>query len=233
MLRSAIRVLSGAIMVLGVLVLVWGGVTYWWGDPVTAYYTRREQRELKRELIEREASFAAALAKSQATTRQPGETTPKPISAPVVPLDKIAQRYRLSVADGSAIGTIHVPRLGLNMVMVEGTTHDALKKGPGRDDRTFMPGEGELVYIAGHRTTYGAPFAHIDSLRLGDRIELQLPYATVTYKVTRHIIVPADDLSRLKSRDVELLALQACHPRFSARERYIVYARPIKFTRVD
>lgn len=232
MLRSAIRLLSGAIMVLGVVVLVWGGVTYWYGDPITAYYTRREQRELKRELIEREASFAATLAKSQATTPQP-ETAPKPISAPVVPLDRIARRYRHSVADGSAIGTIHVPRLGLNMVMVEGTTHDALKKGPGRDDRTFMPGEGELVYVAGHRTTYGAPFAHIDSLRLGDKIELQLPYATVTYRVTRHIIVPADDLARLKSHDVELLALQACHPRFSARERYIVYARPVKFTRVD
>jgi sortase A len=232
MLRSAIRLLGGAIMVLGAVILVWGGVTFWWGDPVTAYYTRREQRELKRELVAREASFAAALAKSQQVA-QPDETTSKPISAPVTPLDKIAKRYRLSVADGSAIGTIRVPRLGLNMVMVEGTTHDALKKGPGRDARTFMPGEGELVYIAGHRTTYGAPFAHIDSLRAGDRIELRLPYVAVTYRVTRHIIVPADDLARLKSRDVELLALQACHPRFSARERYIVYARPIKFTRVD
>ena len=53
--------------------------------------------------------------------------------------------------------------MGLNMILVNGTDHDTLKKGPGRDLRTFMPGENRLVYIAGHRTTYLAPFSHIDS----------------------------------------------------------------------
>ena len=61
----------------------------------------------------------------------------------------------------AAIARLEVPRLGLDMVVVDGTDGDTLRKGPARDRRTFMPGQGELVYVAGHRTTYGAPFAEI------------------------------------------------------------------------
>jgi LPXTG-site transpeptidase (sortase) family protein len=85
-----------------------------------------------------------------------------------------------------------------------------------------------LIYIAGHRTTYLAPFAHIDSLRRGDSVTLELPYATFVYQITGHVIVPADDVARLKSRGYEQVALQACHPRFFATHRYIAYARPVR-----
>ena len=61
------------------------------------------------------------------------------------------------------------------MILVDGTNHDALVRGPGVDRRTHLPGEGQLVYVAGHRTTYGAPFAHIDRLRKGDLIEMEMP----------------------------------------------------------
>ncbi len=114
------------------------------------------------------------------------------------------------------------------MIFLDGTTESSLERGPGRDLQTFMPGENRLVYIAGHRTTFLAPFSHIDSLKVGDRITLELPYATFTYQVTRHIIVPANDLAVLRPGHTELLALQACHPRFFATHRYIVYARPVK-----
>ena len=113
------------------------------------------------------------------------------------------------------------------MILVDGTDSGSLMKGPGFDQRTRLPGEGQLVYIAGHRTTYGAPFAHIDRLREGDRVVLEMPYGTFAYRVVSHVIVPATDIARLRSRGREEVALQACHPRFSARERYIVYARPI------
>ncbi len=120
-----------------------------------------------------------------------------------------------------------MPRLGLNMVLVNGTDHDSLTKGPGRDPRTYLPGQHQLTYIAGHRTTYLAPFAHIDRLRQGDRITVKMPYGTFVYSVTHHVIVPANDLARLHSPGHELVALQACYPRFSARQRYIVYGRPV------
>jgi sortase A len=93
-----------------------------------------------------------------------------------------------------------------------------------------MPGEGRLVYIAGHRTTYAAPFAHIDRLRPGDRISLTTPYATFRYAVRDHRIVRSDALEVLRSRGREELVLQACHPRFFATHRYLVDARPISIT---
>jgi sortase A len=111
------------------------------------------------------------------------------------------------------------------MVFVEGTDDASLRKGPGRDRRTYMPGEGQLVYIAGHRTTYLAPFAHIERLKPGDPVTLDVPYGTFTYRVLKHRIVLANDLSVLRSHGHEVVELQACHPRFFASHRYIAYAR--------
>jgi sortase A len=91
-----------------------------------------------------------------------------------------------------------------------------------------MPGENRLVYIAGHRTTYLAPFSHIDRLRTGDRVMLEVPYGIFVYAVTQHRIVKATDLSVLRSPRHERLELQACHPRFFATHRYIAYARLIR-----
>jgi len=119
-------------------------------------------------------------------------------------------------------------RLGLNAILVAGTDNDSLTKGPGWDQSTFLPGESQLVYIAGHRTTYSAPFAHIDSLRPGDLVTIEVPYGTFTYAVRSHRVVPADDLSQLESHGREVVALQACHPRFFATHRYIAYAVPVR-----
>ncbi|HZC30132.1 MAG TPA: class E sortase, partial [Gaiellaceae bacterium] len=124
-----------------------------------------------------------------------------------------------------AIGRILIGRIGLNMVLVNGTDHESLKSGPGRDLESSMPGQNRLVYIAGHRTTYLAPFADINDIRPGDYIRLEMPYATFVYRAYMHRIVPANDLAVLRSPPHELLELQACHPRFFATHRYIVYAR--------
>jgi sortase A len=121
-----------------------------------------------------------------------------------------------------------VPRLGLKSIVVNGTSHDDLTRGPGRELSTYMPGQNELIYVAGHRTTYLAPFAHIDSLRPGDRITFVVPYGTFEYEVTGHRIVPSDDLSVLRSHHKEQLILQACHPRFFATHRYLAYAKLIR-----
>ncbi len=131
----------------------------------------------------------------------------------------------MSATEGQAIGRLHVPRLDLDMVLVNGTTSTSLKKGPGRDPRTYMPGQGQLVYIAGHRTTYAAPFAHIERMKVGDPIVVDMPYGRFRYAVTGHTIVASDDLSVLRTTGKERLALQACHPRFFATQRYIVWAR--------
>jgi sortase A len=214
-MRRWIRLLGTVLVVLGVLTLIWAGVVWRWQDPFTALYTTWRQHQLTAQYDKRVEAFSApAPAASVAAERRS--------------IAREARRYRLESKRGEAIGRIRAPRMGVNMILVNGTDHETLKKGPGRDLRTFMPGENRLVYIAGHRTTYLAPFSHIDRLRPGDRITIEVPYATFIYSVTHHRIVKATDLSVLRSPRHELLELQACHPRFFATHRYIAYARLLR-----
>ena len=199
-----------------------------WQDPFTALYTTWKQRQLVGAYEKRIETFAPQLpsAPHGATTVE-AQRTPK-WSLVKRQLASVAAVYRRSSKPGEGIARIKVPRLGLNMIVVNGTDSDSLKKGPGRDPRTYMPGQGQLVYIAGHRTTYLAPFGDIDKLRTGDRVTLELPYATMIYVITGHRIVRADYMEALRSRDREEVALQACWPRFFASHRYIAYGQPVR-----
>jgi sortase A len=222
--RRALRRAANAAIVLGLLTCGWALWTWQWGDPVTGAVTAWEQRELGREYERVVRSYAAA------TPAAAGKNGVSPLM-PAVPLAEAARRYRLGSRAGDAIARLRIGRIGVRAVVVNGTAAGDLRRGPGRDLRTFMPGEGERAYVAGHRTTFGAPFAHIDALRAGDRIELDLPYARFIYAVVGHRIVDDQELSVLRSRGREELLLQACHPRFSASERYIVFARTVGVTR--
>jgi sortase A len=215
-MRRWARFTGTVLIALGVLTLVWAAVVWQWQDPFTALYTTWRQHQLTSQYEKRAKTFDAAPIAGGS------------IAAEQKTIARLARRYRLDSKRGEALGRIKVPRMGINMILVNGTDHDTLKKGPGRDLRTFMPGENRLVYVAGHRTTYLAPFSHVDRLRAGDRVTIELPYATFVYSVTHHRIVVATDLSVLRSPRHELLELQACHPRFFASHRYIAYARLIR-----
>jgi len=221
LLRRIARWVGGAMILAGVLGIAWVLTVWLWQDPFTGIYTRIQQHKLAGRYEQQLKRFAPpAPVKPQAQ--------PITIAQEKREIAAAARRYRLATKEGDAIGRIHVPALGLNMILVDGTSHDSLTKGPGRDLRTYMPGEHQLVYVAGHRTTYLAPFAHIERLEPGDRVTIELPYATFVYRITGHKIVPATDLSQLTSHGREVVALQACHPRFFASERYIAYATPIR-----
>ena len=210
--RRPLRILGTVLIVAGSLTLVWALVVWQWQDPFTALYTKWKQHQLSSQYEKRVHSFASSVSGGS-------------LAAERSSIAREAKAYRADSGRGVAIGRLRVPRMGINMVLVNGTDHDTLKKGPGRDLRTFMPGENRLVYIAGHRTTYLAPFSHIDRMRAGDRVTIEVPYGTFIYSVTRHRIVKATDLSVLRSPRYEVVELQACHPRFFASHRYIVYAR--------
>jgi sortase A len=194
----------------GALALLWTLLVWQWRDPFTSLYTEVEQRRLARAYEELSSSAALVTARGDVA--------------------RTAKAQRLAAGLGEPIGRIRIERLDLDMVLVNGTDPASLRKGPGRDLRSFMPGEGRLVYVAGHRTTYRAPFADIDSLRKGDRIEIEVPYGTFAYVVAGHRVVDARDLSVLRSPKREVLRLQACHPRFFASQRYVVFARPVEPT---
>jgi sortase A len=214
-------------IVLGVGAVVWVVVVWQWQDPFTAIYTKYQQHKLASKFSRRFDEYRPPPA-ARPTAVRPG--APKPRDAERARIRVEADAYRKALKEGDPVGRLIVPRLGLKMVVVNGTSHDDLTKGPGRELHTYVPGENELIYVAGHRTTYLAPFARIDSLKPGDPITFVLPYATFEYEVTGHRIVASDDLSVLRTHHREMLALQACHPRFFATHRWIAYAKLVRVT---
>ena len=118
-----------------------------------------------------------------------------------------------------------IPRIDLDIVFVEGTDTASLQKGPGHYPSTAFPGQGKTIAIAGHRTTYLAPFDDIDKIEDGDEITLEMPYANFTYTVQKHKIVDPSDVWVIEDRGYERLVLSACHPKFSAAQRYIIFAK--------
>lgn len=215
-MRRFARTLGTLMIVAGVGLLAWALLVWRWEDPFTSLYTAWKQRELASSFDRRLSAY----------------DVPVPAGASLAAIRRTmrteATRYRRGAERGSAIGRLRAPRLGVNMIFVEGTDHESLKRGPGRQRQTFMPGEGNLIYIAGHRTTYSAPFSRIDRFERGDLVTLEMPYATFIYAITRHQIVASTATWVLRPRRREVLALQACHPRFFATHRYIAYAEPVR-----
>ena len=219
--RRVLRLVGAALIVMGASAIIWAIVVWQWQDPFTDVYTAYQQHKLASRYKKRLATYRLPVLHATATTKPSVAVEERQIAL-------AARRYRATLTVGEPVGRIKVHRLGLNAILVAGTDHDSLTKGPGWDRSTFLPGESQLVYIAGHRTTYSAPFAHIDSLWPGDLVTIEVPYGTFTYAVRSHRVVPADDLSQLESHGREVVALQACHPRFFATHRYIAYAVPVR-----
>jgi sortase A len=200
------RALGTALVVAGLLVLVDAAVTLAWQEPLSALRAGRAQDRLAAQL------HALELAAPQ----------------------RVAERAQVAVAaralarsrrDGQAVAELRIARIGLRAVVVRGTTAADLRQGPGLLAETPLPGQHGTTAIAGHRTTYGAPFRRLDALRRGDAITLRLPYASFRYRVEGRRIVAPGDLSVLRRVAHDRLVLSACHPLFSAARRIVVLAR--------
>jgi sortase A len=129
---------------------------------------------------------------------------------------------------GDAIGEIALPSLDKRFFVVEGTRTDDLRKGPGHYSDTPLPGERGTVAIAGHRTTYGAPFRNIDQVKRGQRIILSMPYGRYVYRVEKEQIVDDSALWITDPVGYNRLVLSACHPLYSAAQRLVVFARLVR-----
>jgi sortase A len=218
--RRPIRVFGTVLLAAGVLMLVWVVVVWRWEDPFTAIQTYFSQKHLRSAYVERSETFQRTL-----PVRPPRDPAVAWHEATIA-----ARRYSATLKQGGPVGRLRIGRLGLDIYVVQGTDHESLKKGPGHYIDSSLPGQGRLIYIAGHRTTYLAPFARINDIRNGDYMTLEVPYGTFEYRAVRHYVVPSDDLAVLRNTGHEILRLQACHPRFFATHRYIVDAALVAFT---
>jgi sortase A len=128
-------------------------------------------------------------------------------------------------SEGDALTRLLIPTIKVDTVVVEGTGASALRAGAGHYPNTPLPGEEGNVAIAGHRTTYGKPFANLDRLAVGDEILLETPIGRHVYKVTRPpFVVANNDFTVISQTPGHTLTLTTCHPKGSARQRLVVKA---------
>lgn len=126
--------------------------------------------------------------------------------------------------EGSAVGIITIPKLGLDKAIVEGTGTADLRQGPGHYRGTPLPGQPGNASIAGHRTTYGAPFSRLNDLVPGDPVMVTTSQGTFRYDVSRSLVVEPSDVSVVAPTATDELTLTTCTPRYSASHRLIVQA---------
>jgi sortase A len=215
MLRRVVRVASTVLIIAGGLLLLDAGLTVVWQEPVSAIYGRINQGKLGGELEKLEAAPLPPVER-RALQRLPDDDRK---------LAFLARSFKRRAKDGEAVGRIRIPRIGASYVVVDGTKPDDLRKGPGLYEQTPFPGADGTTAIAGHRTTYGAPFRRVDQLKKGNRIIVTMPYGVFTYTVERLQIVRPDALWVINRVSYDRLVLSACHPLYSAAKRIIVFAR--------
>jgi sortase A len=210
-----VRGLSNVLIFAGLLLLLDVGATLVWQEPVSALYAKLRQDQLSDDLaaLQREGPTTSEL---QALQR---------IRLSDDRLAFLARSLRRRSDRGDAIGRVRIPAIGVNSVMVEGTATTDLREGPGHYSNTPLPGLRGTVAVAGHRTTYGAPFRDLDRMRRGDQILVEMPYARFVYRFERQQIVRPDALEVIRRVRYDRLVLSACHPKYSAAKRIIVFGR--------
>jgi sortase A len=213
--RRRLRALANVLIVAGVLLLADAGLALLWQEPFSAVYARIQQGRLAGRLAQLELAPLAPVER-RAIARLPDDGRR---------LAFAARAFARRTHAGDPIGRIRLPAAGLNDVMVEGTGGADLRTGPGHYPGTPLPGQPGTVAVAGHRTTYGAPFRHLDAVHPGDRVELAMPYGVFTYRVERTRIVPPTATWVTGRVAYDRLVLSACHPLYSASQRIVVFAR--------
>jgi len=213
--RRLLRSLSTVLIVSGALMLLDAGLTLVWQEPVSAVYAKIRQSQLgddlaKLELAKPSELDLAALRKLATEKRR---------------MAFLARRLRSDKDAGDAVGRIKIAKMKANFVIVKGSDAASLRKGPGIYDDVPFPGMPGTTAIAGHRTTYGAPFRTINKVKRGDEVIVEMPYGTFTYEVEKTRIVKPTALYVINRVKYDRLVLSACHPLYSAAKRFIVFAR--------
>jgi len=217
-LRSLLRTFAGVLIVAGALLIADAGLTLLWQEPVSALYAHLQQGKLDDQLAQLEHEKTTPVERRALLRLPPGERR----------LAFAARSLDRRTRPGRAVGRLRIPAIGLDKVVVDGTDGSSLRKGPGHYPSTPLPGAHGTVAIAGHRTTYGAPFRRIDRVRAGQTITVEMPYGRFAYEVERTRIVPPTATWVTQRVAYDRLVLSACHPLYSAAKRIVVFARLVR-----
>jgi sortase A len=211
----ALRILSVTLITAGLVVLADVATTLAWKEPVSTVYGSIQQGKAEDELAALESEFPA-----RADLRQVEH-----VDGIRKKVEILAGLFAKRARQGEAIGRLKIPDIDLDVVVVQGTDTATLQKGPGHYPETPFPGEGGTTAVAGHRTTYLAPFRHLDQLEPGDVIEIEMPYANFAYRVQGTRVVDDSAVNIIHKVGYERLVLTACHPLYSAAQRIAAFAK--------
>lgn len=196
----------------GVLILLF--VAYQlWGTGIREAQSQNRLEDDFAAVLE-DTTTSTSTTTSTTTTTTPGATSTTETAPPIDP-----------VPEGEATAHIRIPAIGVDKIVVEGVALPDLKKGPGHYPETPLPGQKGNAAIAGHRTTYGAPFNRIDELVEGDEIFVETVQGDFRYIVQEQLIVAPTAVDVLEDKGDNRLTLTACHPKYSARQRIVVVAK--------
>ena len=213
-LRRFVRAVSSVLILSGLLLVIDAAVTLLWQEPVTAVIGLIKRGEINHRLVDQPLSLSPADNRALAG-----------ITNTEARIAFYARLYDRRAITGEAIGSIEFPKLHASYDVIQGTDTSSLESGPGHYPATAFPGvPGDTVAIAGHRTTYLAPFRYLNELEPGDLIVLSMPYARFTYRVQKQQIVTPTSLWITANRGYERLVLSACNPLYSASQRIAVFA---------
>jgi sortase A len=213
--RRALRIVSLALITAGLVVVADIVTTLVWKEPVSTVYGSIQQGKAEDQLAELESEFPA-----KADLRQVEH-----LDGVRRKVEALAGLFAKRVHTGEAIGRLRIPSIDLDVVAVQGTDTASLQKGPGHYPETPFPGQRGTTAIAGHRTTYLAPFRHLDQLKPGDEIEIEMPYANFAYRVQTTRVVDDSAVHIIRTVGYERLVLTACHPLYSAAQRIAAFAK--------
>jgi sortase A len=212
----ALRALAVLLIALGSLVLLDVLITLVWQEPVSALIASIKQGGLREDLSKAERATPTAAERHALAS----------ISDERARIAFLARELERHTGNGAAVGRIVIPRVGADYVVVKGTDTADLMSGPGIYSETRFPGIAGTTAIAGHRTTYLAPFREINFLKPGNHILLYMPYAHFIYTVIgQRVVEPTDVRAATAQLGYSRLVLSACTPVFTAEKRLLVYAR--------
>ncbi len=211
---KVLTVLGRSFISAGVLVFLFVAYQLWGTNIAEAKSQDRLQKESSQLFPEPAGggttTTAAAPGETTAPTSAPGKnTTPAPPPAP----------------SGEAVAMVKIPAINLSKAVVEGTDVNDLKKGPGHYIGTPLPGQPGNASLAGHRTTYGAPFNRIQELKNGDEIDVTTRQGSFRYRVSGQQVVDPSNVSVLNPTKDNRLTLTTCHPKYSAAQRLVITAK--------
>ena len=206
--RTVIGAIGRVLVTVGLLILLFVAYQLWG----TGIYEARAQSDLESQF---DRELARQSSQSPTTTTSGTTSTTAPLALPSTP------------AAGDPVGVIKIDEIGVDKVVVEGTTVPDLRKAPGHYEGSPLPGQLGNAAIAGHRTTYGAPFGDLDQLALGETISIQTLTGTWKYELARDPFVVSPTQTEVLDPvpGEATLTLTTCNPKYSASERLIVQAR--------